>query len=110
MGPSTPSPLVYRGRIYTVNGTGVLKSADLKTGKVVWQLRLEGPIASTPIAADGHLYFFNEKGQGQIVKAGKQAGEIVDTTDLKDTILCTPAVVNGAVYVRSDAHLWKFVK
>lgn len=118
LGPSTPSPVVYEGRVFSVGGSGVLNCADAKTGDSLWQMRLQipqgdktsrGVFSGTPVAANGHLYFFNEDGVALVVKPGEN-GEIVSSYDLKETILCTPAVANGGIYVRSDKHLWKIAK
>ncbi|MBS0202615.1 MAG: PQQ-binding-like beta-propeller repeat protein [Planctomycetes bacterium] len=110
LGPATASPLAYDGRLYTVNGAGVLLAADIKTGEEKWKLRLTGPFSGTPVAAGGLLYFFNEKGVGQVVKPGDEGGELVSSNDLGETFLCTPAVSNGAIYIRSDTTLWKIAK
>lgn len=110
LGPGTASPLVYQDRLYVLNKTNVLLSADLKDGSTKWQLRLEGPFSSTPVAAGGHLYFFNEKGLGQVVKPGDEQGELVSSHDFGEMILSTPAVADGALYVRSDQHLWKIAR
>ncbi len=107
LGPATPSPLVYHGRLFSVNGAGVLTCGDAKSGEEKWKLRLTGPFSGSPVAAGGHLYFFNEKGEGHVVKPGDDAGELVATNDLGETILCTPAIAGGAIYVRSDKSLWK---
>jgi outer membrane protein assembly factor BamB len=109
MRPGTSSPLVYNGKAYTLNSAGVLSIADEKTGKNQTRQRLEGKFTSTPIAADGLLYFFSEAGKGTILDTRKK-GEVVAKTDLKETILCTPAISGGALYVRSDGHLWKFAR
>jgi len=115
LGPATPSPLVEGGRVYNINGTGVLACADVKTGQVAWQVRLQVPVGektsrgdftSTPVAAGGHLYAFNEEGIGMVVKIGDE-GKIVSSHEFGETILCTPAIADGALYVRSDKHLWK---
>ena len=109
MRPGTASPLAYDGKVYTLNSGGVLTVGDQQTGKQQGRQRLAGPFTSTPIAAGGLLYFFNEKGKGTILDARKK-GSVVATTDLKQTILCTPAISGGALYVRSDGHLWKFAR
>ncbi len=106
-GPATPSPLAYDGRVYSVNTAGVLISTDIKTGEEKWKLRLEGPFSGTPVAAGGLLYIFNEKGVGQVVKPGDTSGEILASNDLGEMFLCTPAIANGAIYIRSDSTLWK---
>ena len=110
MSPSTASPFFYHSRIFTVNRAGVLSCADAATGDRVWQLRLQGPFAATPIAAGGHIFLVNEKGLGQVVKPGAKRGELVGKGDFGETILATPAIANGALYVRSDRHLWKIAK
>lgn len=118
LGSATPSPLVDDGRVYSINGAGVLACADAKLAKILWQLRLQVQIGekpsrseftSSPVAAGGHLYIFNEDGVALVVKAG-DTGEIVAHHEFGETILCTPAIANGALYVRSDKHLWKVGK
>ncbi len=107
LNPGTGTPIVYQDSLYFVNNAGVLFCADPKNGDIKWQVRLEGPFSSSLVAAAGHLVAFNEKGVGQVVKLGGEKGEIVSKNDLGETILCTPAIVDGAIYVRSDEHLWK---
>ena len=107
LSPSTPSPLVYEGRIYTVNRSGALTCANIETGKREWQLRLRGPFSSSPIAAAGKLYFFGERGDAQIVEPGEKRGEVVSERKFEATFLATPAISQDAVFVRSDEHLWK---
>lgn len=106
--PSTPSPLVLGDLMFSVNGSGVLSAASLESGKRLWQLRLNGRFSSTPLASNGHLFLFSEKGMATVVRPAEDAGEIVSQLDLTETILCSPAAADNALYVRSDGHLWKF--
>ncbi len=108
LSPSTPSPVVCNGMTITVNSAGALSAGSLETGERLWQMRLKGPFSSTPISANGFVYLFNEGGQAFVVKPGADKGEIVSELDLGETILCSPAAANGALFVRSDGHLWKF--
>lgn len=110
LNPGTGTPIVYQDALYFVNNAGVLFCADPKNGDIKWQQRLEGPFSSSLVAAAGHLVAFNERGVGQVVKLGGEKGEIVSKNDLGETILCTPAIVNGAIYIRSDQHLWKLAR
>ncbi|WLD10755.1 PQQ-like beta-propeller repeat protein [Planctellipticum variicoloris] len=105
--PGTGSPTVYRDKIFVINSAGVLICASLENGEVAWQTRVEGPFSATPVAAGDNLYLFNERGLGQVVSIAGEKGEVVGKGDLGETILCTPAVANGAIYTRSDNHLWK---
>jgi outer membrane protein assembly factor BamB len=109
--PGTASPILIGDRIFTINTANVIDCAEVKTGKELWSTRLEGPISGSPVAAGNRIYVFAErKGLGQIVDvSGEGEAKITGTIELEDTILCTPALANGAVYVRSDGHLWKLV-
>jgi outer membrane protein assembly factor BamB len=115
LSPGTASPVVLDGKVYALNSGGVLTCADAHTAENQWQLRVQvpqgektsrGAFSGTPLAANGHLYFFNEDGVAIVVKAGDK-GEIVSSHDFKETILCTPAAADGALFIRSDKHLWK---
>jgi len=118
LAPATASPIVNGGRVYNINGSGVLACGDAKTGNILWQLRLQVPLGektsrgsftSSPVAAGGHLYLFNEDGVAIVVEEGEK-GQIVSSHDFGETILCTPAIADGALYVRSDKHLWKIAR
>jgi outer membrane protein assembly factor BamB len=98
------SPLFYQDRVYALNGV-VLWCADPATGKPVWELRLKGPIAASPVAAEGCIYMVNEKGLTQVIKLGDKP-EIIAENNLKDDILATPAIANGCIYLRSDKKLY----
>jgi outer membrane protein assembly factor BamB len=110
LAPGTASPVVAGDRVFTINNAGVLNCGEAATGNRLWQLRLKGPFSATPVFAAGRLYFFNEKGIAQVVDTTKPEGEIVSEFNLGQTILGTPSIANGAIYVRSDGRLWKFGK
>lgn len=107
--PATASAVVVNQRVFTLNDAGVLTAGDAKDGSRLWQLRLKGPFSATPIANGSFLYCVNEKGLLQVVNVESQ-GEVVGELDLKKTILSTPAVANGALFIRSDGKLWKLGK
>jgi hypothetical protein len=90
-----------------INKANVLTCAKIKTGEILWRMRVQGPASGSPVATASHLYFFNEDGLGQIIKLGETEGKVVSTIDLGETILCTPALAQSALFLRSDKHLWK---
>lgn len=105
--PATPSPVVVGDRLFTVNQAGVVTCGNLQDGGREWQLRLKGPFSGTPVGWGGYLYFVNEAGLVQVVDTSAAEGEIVGQLDLAETVLCTPAMGEGALFIRSDQHLWK---
>ena len=105
--PSNASPVVHEGRVYVVNGAGVLVCGDTATGDVLWRVRLKGPFWATPVVAGGHIYCVNQDGVVHVVRLGEE-GELVSRFELEESVLATPAVADDAIFLRSNAHLWKF--
>lgn len=112
LSPGTSSPVVLDGKVYTVNKAGVLNCLAVADGKTLWQLRINGKggLAATPVVAGGNMYLFNEEGGATVVKLGGTEGEIVGGGELGESILGTPAIANGGLFVRSHGHLWKIAK
>ena len=113
--PGTASTLVLDGKIYAINGAGVLNQADTTDGGKGWKLRMTGPFSASPVAAGKLIAAVNEKGLVQIADTTAAEGAVVATLDLKDqmtekeNILSTPSLAGNAIYVRGDSHLWKIV-
>lgn len=107
LNPGTASPLVLGDHIYVVNGAGVLIKASLRNGDEQWKLRLKGPFSGSPVAAGGRIYIVSERGMFQVINPDTPEGEVTQQIELKETVLTTPAISGGAIYVRSDAKLWK---
>ena len=108
--PATASLLVHRDRVYSLNSAGVLGCGDAASGQRLWQLRLDGPFGGSPAVADNHLYAFNEKGTVQVVDLSTPEGRIAGEMELGEMIQCSPAISNGALYVRSNKRIWKIAR
>jgi outer membrane protein assembly factor BamB len=106
LNPGTSSPIVQGDQVVVLSDGGVLSAGSSKDGKRKWQSRLKGPFSGSPVVAGNLLYVFNEEGEGFVVDLDNR-GKIVSQRSLQDVILCTPAIDDGALYVRSDRKLWK---
>ncbi len=104
------SPVVFGGRTYTLKPPGILVCGDAADGSVLWQLRLTGPFWATPVAADGRLYCISHRGLLQVVTLSDQRPDKPVESQIDAGILASPAVTTGAIYLRSNEHLWKVVK
>jgi outer membrane protein assembly factor BamB len=102
----TASPVVLGDRVYCLKGP-ILVAADAKTGDPAGDLRLKGPFSASPVAAGGLLYCVSEDGLVQVVKPGEKEPTRAFAAALGETVLATPAIADGAMYLRSDKHLWK---
>jgi outer membrane protein assembly factor BamB len=111
--PATISPVALDGRIFTTNGAGVLTAADLQTGDIRWKLRLTGPFSGSPVGAGQHLVAVSEKGLVQIVDLAAPEGAVAGSLQLplkaetKELILCTPALGDAHIFLRTDSTLWR---
>ena len=105
--PGTGSPCSKDGKLYVINNANVLTCASVITGEINWRLRLQGPISGSPILTEKKLVVFSETGLGQVVELDPKEPKVVQTIDLEETILCTPAMTKDALIVRSDQKLWK---
>jgi len=110
LGGGTPSPLLLGDRLVVLSGAGKLSCGKTATGERLWSLQLKGPFSSSPVAAGTKLCAVNEKGLVTLVDLSKPQGEILSQLDLGQTVLCTPAIAHGALYIRSDATLWKLAE
>jgi len=110
--PNVPSPLVYRGVLYTLKEGGILTSFDMRTGEIAKQARLQsalGDYYASPVAADGKLYVVSEEGKATVIQAGAQ-WEVLKANDLRDGCKGTPAIADGKLYIRTYETLYCFAK
>ena len=99
-----PSPIVSDERVYFINSAGVLNCVDLQSGDQQWQLRIRGKYWASPVLAGSHIYAVNDAGQLTIVtKDGKKVSQY----EFDGNVLGSPAVADGALYIRGESKLWK---
>jgi outer membrane protein assembly factor BamB len=105
--PHTPSMLLVGTELYMVSDGGIGSCIEAKTGKVIWSERFGGGHSASPIYADGKIYFTNESGVVTVVTAGKKF-TVLAKNKLGERALASPAVADGALFIRTAEHLWKF--
>jgi outer membrane protein assembly factor BamB len=105
----TSSPLVFGGRVYAVNDTGVLQVFDAKTGREVYKARVGGvgnTFSASPWAAGGKIYFLSEEGDTFVVKPGDAYEEIAKNS-LGELAFASPAVTRDGFFVRTQSKLYR---
>jgi outer membrane protein assembly factor BamB len=107
--PEVPSPLLYRNRLYYVKNGGVLTCRDPKTGKAIFEERLDAPggYYASPVAADGKIYTASDRGMVVVLEAADTL-RVLARNELKEPIMATPAIVDNKLYVRTDNQLYAF--
>jgi len=104
--PSKPSQLLIDGLIYMIHDAGVATCVDASTGKQVWQQRLGGKYSSSPIYADGHVYFSSHEGTTSVIEAGRRYKQLAQN-QLESGIQASPAISGKAIYLRTEKHLYR---
>ena len=107
--PGVPSPLYYKGRLYTFQNGGIVFCRVANTGALVYSGRLGalGYYYSSPVAADNKVYIASADGVVVVLDAGEEL-KILARNKLDGAILATPALVDGKIYLRTESHLYAF--
>jgi len=104
--PLTPSVVVVGDELYVVADIGLASCFDARTGTLHWQERIEGNYSSSPVAADGKIYFQNENGTGTVVKASREFVKLAENK-LEERSLASYAVTDGTLFIRTAGHLYR---
>jgi outer membrane protein assembly factor BamB len=102
----TASPVLVDDLIYMAADESFVSCVEAATGNVLWSERIGGKYASSPIYADGHLYFCDKDGLTTILKPGRTF-EVVATNKLANGFMSSPAVSGKALYLRTRTDLYR---
>jgi outer membrane protein assembly factor BamB len=92
-----------------VNSGGIASCVDVTDGKELNKVRLESGAAkftASPIYAEGKWYAFDEEGGGFVLSADKEL-KVLAKNKLAGGCRGSPAAVGGALYVRTNTHLYR---
>lgn len=108
--PYVPSPLVVGDTMYLVGDGGIMRAVEFKTGKVLYEERLNGSqgsskFFSSPVVGDGKIYCASQQGDVIVVKLGTKFEQLA-ASKLDSPINSTPAIGDGRIYVRTEKMLW----
>ena len=105
-----PSALLYQGILYIVKNGAILTSFDARTGRVLKTGRIPGALggySSSPVVAEGRIYIASEDGKLAVLRAVGD-WELLALNDLGETCFATPALADGAIYLRTGEALYRF--
>ncbi len=100
------TPVIHKGLIYTVDSRSKMSCIDAGTGKELWSERLKGKFNSSPVYAQGSIYFNSTRGETIVIREGKVL-DILAENRLDGEIWSTPAFVDGAILMRTSKFLYK---
>lgn len=108
--PYVPSPLVIGEYMYLLGDGGILRCVEQKTGKVIYEERLEGSkgsakFFSSPVAGDGKIFCASQQGDLIVVKAGPKFEKLA-VSPLDGAVNSVPAIGDKRLYIRTANSLY----
>ena len=99
------SMLLVQPYVYSVTVAGVVTCFQAKDGDIVWQERIGGKHSSSPIYADGKIYFLSEPdGESTIIEAGSEF-RFVAHNKINEKCKASIAVSQGNLFIRTEQNL-----
>ncbi len=105
IGSSASTVAIADGLVYAAGFDGRLHCLDADTGQVVWVQDLDGPLAASPLVADGKIYVGTDRQRFSILAAGKEP-KLLSTVKMDGRISATAVAANGVLYVTTWKNLY----
>lgn len=102
------SPVLCAGRIYLLERrSGIIHCVDAKTGATLYRSRIPGARAfwASPWTDGEHIYCLDADGTTHILASGPELS-IIGTNEMDEQTWSSPAIANGALFVRTINHLY----
>ena len=109
-GPYVPSPLMVSGLLMLPNDNGTIRFVD-RSGNVVLEHRLKDHFSSSPVFADGKVYWTSEPGRTYVldvsqVTSSPPSVRLLAVNELSGKSLASPAIIDGKLILRSSDALY----
>jgi outer membrane protein assembly factor BamB len=100
------TPLAYGDEVYFCSDAGIVTCFVSATGEEIYRERLGAGrtgFTSSPVAANGNLYYASEEGNVHVVAMGEF--KVLSVNSLGEECMATPAISDGAIYYRTRGHV-----
>ncbi|WP_395743713.1 PQQ-binding-like beta-propeller repeat protein [Prosthecobacter sp.] len=104
---SEAAPALVNGTLYQITRGGIVSAMDVKSGKDLWDDRLPGQHVPAPLVLGDKLLFSNDRGESFLVRASPEKFELIRQNQLGERISASPAVAEGALFIRTSGALYK---
>ncbi|MDJ0839124.1 MAG: PQQ-binding-like beta-propeller repeat protein [Acidobacteriota bacterium] len=108
-GPYTVTPVAVDGRVYSCTDHGILSAYDQKTGKRLFRERLGGGFSGSLVAVPGKVFASSQEGDVYVIEPGDQY-KLLAKMEMGETIMSTPAIAHGTLFLRTRGHLYAIGK
>ena len=103
--PSRPALVLHGDLLLMTSDEGIASAVEAKTGKVLWNERLDGEFSASPVLVGDLLYACNQSGKTFVLKAGREYEKVAENR-LADGFMASPAVAGDALLLRTKTALY----
>ena len=107
--PEVASPVAINGLLYIATSYGVIACFDLKSGEMHWEYEGDQGFYSSPVIADGKIFFMDMDGIMHIFSVDKTM-KVIGTPALGERCVSTPAMADGKILLRGYDQLYCIAK
>ncbi len=104
--PDIVSPLATDDRIWLVQTYGLMTCLDAETGDMIYEHDFDSTVRSSPTLVGDEVHLLTSDGVMHRFSATADEYDELGTADLSERSNCSPAYVDGRIYIRGRRHLW----
>lgn len=103
------TPIIHNGLIYTIDTRSKLMCINAKDGIIIWSEKVKGSFNSSPIIANGNVYFSASDGKTLVIEEGNTF-KLKSENQLDGKIWASPAISGNSLLIRTSKFLYKISK
>lgn len=107
---SEAAPVIVNGTLFQTTRGGIVSAVEVKSGTDLWDDRMAGKHVPAPLVIGDKMLFSNDRGESYLIRATPEKFEQVGMNQLAEPISASPAVADGALFMRTSGALYKIAK
>ncbi len=107
--PRKTSPALVGGSLVLLQDDGAIICLDAGTGRVARKQRLGGQFSASPVTTADRIYCFDQSGKTTVLAATPDDKPLA-VNQLQEGCFASPAALDGSLYLRGKAHLYRIGK
>ncbi|MGC9455338.1 MAG: PQQ-binding-like beta-propeller repeat protein [Phycisphaerae bacterium] len=104
--PDISSPLATADRVWIVQTYGFMTCLDADSGEVIYEHDFAETVRSSPTLVGDEVHVMTAEGVTHRFSASADEHRELGTCRLGEMSNCSPAYVDGRIYIRGRQHLW----
>ena len=103
--PNVSSPVASADLLFMAAGNGVVSCLDGGTGALLWKHEFSKAFYASPVCSGDRVYLPDIAGMTHVVAVDRKY-RLLAESPLGEPAVCTPAFVNGRIYMRGKENLY----